>query len=186
MSGLPVNTLLGGNFNISGVPLYRAISQGSPSNMSQTVTKYLNAGYNRFQLKLGGDPNDDIERIRECRRVLNSDCVLIGDSNTGWTSHQALRVVSAVRDLDVYIEQPCPSYDECRVVRQHTDLPFVLDEVVDDLHSLIKVHKDGSADVVNIKISKFGGLTKAKQALELCSKLGIAATIEDTWGGDIR
>ena len=40
-------------------------------------------------------------------------------------------------------------------------------------------------DVVNIKISKFGGLTKAKQARDLCVSLGIAMTLEDSWGGDI-
>ena len=40
-------------------------------------------------------------------------------------------------------------------------------------------------DVVNIKISKFGGLTKARQARDLCVALGIAMTIEDSWGGDV-
>ena len=40
-------------------------------------------------------------------------------------------------------------------------------------------------DVVNVKISKFGGLTRAKQARDLCVSLGIAMTLEDTWGGDI-
>jgi L-alanine-DL-glutamate epimerase-like enolase superfamily enzyme len=39
-------------------------------------------------------------------------------------------------------------------------------------------NRDCAADVVNIKISKFGGLTKAKQAIDLCSDLGIAMTIE--------
>ncbi|TVS20923.1 MAG: mandelate racemase, partial [Planctomycetaceae bacterium] len=40
-------------------------------------------------------------------------------------------------------------------------------------------------DVVNIKISKFGGLTRARLARDLCVSRGIAMTIEDTWGGDI-
>ena len=40
-------------------------------------------------------------------------------------------------------------------------------------------------DVVNLKISKFGGLTKIRQARDLCISLGIAMTIEDTWGGDV-
>jgi L-alanine-DL-glutamate epimerase-like enolase superfamily enzyme len=40
-------------------------------------------------------------------------------------------------------------------------------------------------DVVNLKISKFGGLTKTKLARDLCVSLGIAMTIEDSWGGDI-
>jgi L-alanine-DL-glutamate epimerase-like enolase superfamily enzyme len=38
---------------------------------------------------------------------------------------------------------------------------------------------------VNLKISKVGGLTKARQIRDLCVSLGIAMTIEDTWGGDI-
>ncbi|MEJ2165548.1 MAG: enolase C-terminal domain-like protein [Desulfobacterales bacterium] len=37
----------------------------------------------------------------------------------------------------------------------------------------------------DIKISKFGGLTKAAQARDLCVSLGIAMAIEDSWGGDI-
>src|SRR5947209_5781180 len=40
-------------------------------------------------------------------------------------------------------------------------------------------------DVVNLKISKLGGLTKAKQARDLCVVLGVAMTLEDSWGGDI-
>ena len=44
--------------------------------------------------------------------------------------------------------------------------------------------KDNAADVVNIKIGKFGGLTKAKRALDFCTEVGLAMTIEDTWGGE--
>src|SRR5262249_53583374 len=40
-------------------------------------------------------------------------------------------------------------------------------------------------DVVNLKISKLGGLTKSKQARDLCISMGIAMTLEDSWGGDI-
>ena len=94
-------------------------------------------------------------------------------------------MVRAVRDIDVYIEQPCRTYDECLTVRRHCDHPFVLDEVIDSLDPLLRGHADRAMDVVNIKISKFGGLTKARQARDLCVSLGIAMTIEDSWGGDI-
>jgi L-alanine-DL-glutamate epimerase-like enolase superfamily enzyme len=40
-------------------------------------------------------------------------------------------------------------------------------------------------DVVNLKISKLGGLTRTKQARDLCVSMGIAMTLEDSWGGDI-
>ena len=99
--------------------------------------------------------------------------------------HDAMRVVRAVRDVDVYIEQPCLSYEECLAVRRKTDHPFVLDEVIDGIAILLRARADLAMDVVNIKISKFGGLTKARQARDLCASLGVGMTIEDSWGGDI-
>jgi L-alanine-DL-glutamate epimerase-like enolase superfamily enzyme len=39
--------------------------------------------------------------------------------------------------------------------------------------------------VVNLKISRLGGLTKARLMRDLCESLGIAMTLEDSWGGDI-
>ena len=36
-----------------------------------------------------------------------------------------------------------------------------------------------------MKHGAFDGLTKAKQARDLCVELGIAMTLEDSWGGDI-
>ncbi|MEC7400801.1 MAG: enolase C-terminal domain-like protein, partial [Verrucomicrobiota bacterium] len=96
-----------------------------------------------------------------------------------------MRVVHAIQDLDVYVEQPCLRYEDCLSVRKHTDLPFVLDEVIDGIPEILRASHDLAMDVVNVKISKFGGLTRAKQARDLCVSLGIAMTLEDTWGGDI-
>jgi len=184
VAGLPVCSLLGGRYG-EDVVLYRAISQRPAAEMAQNVADYRSEGYRRFQLKVGGRPDDDIERIRAVREILEPGDKLIADANTGWLMHEAMRVVNAVRDIDVYIEQPCPSYEQCLSIRRNTTLPFVLDEVIDSVDAILKGAADGAMDVVNIKISKFGGLTKAKQARDLCVSLGIAMTIEDSWGGDI-
>ena len=184
LSGQPVATLMGGRCGDS-FALYRAISQESPEEMARKVAGYRAEGYTKFQLKVGGDPDTDIERIRQVAAKLERGDVLIADANTGWTQHQAMRVVDAVRDVDVYIEQPCASYQECLAVRRHTNRPFVLDEVVDSLGMVIEGVRDQAMDVINLKISKVGGLTKARQIRDLCVSLGIALTIEDTWGGDI-
>ena len=183
-TALPVCVLLGGRFGES-VRLYRAISQESPEQMAGKVAGYRAEGYTRFQLKVGGNPDVDIERIRAVSTLLHAGDRLVADANTGWTQHEALRVVRAVRDVDVYIEQPCLSYEECLAVRRHTDHPFVLDENVDSLEMLLRARSDLAMDVVNLKISKLGGLTKTKQARDLCVSMGIAMTLEDSWGGDI-
>ncbi len=183
-SGLPVCALLGGRYGDDFV-LYRAISQESPDAMAEKVAGYRKDGYRRFQLKVGGDPNVDVERIRAVRSVLGAEDVLVADANTGWLMHQAARVVRAVRDVDVYIEQPCASYEECLAIRRRTDHPFVLDESMDGIGVLLRAASDRAMDVVNVKISKFGGITRARQARDLCVSLGVAMTIEDSWGGDI-
>src|SRR6185436_3255749 len=183
-TGQPVCVLLGGRYG-DDFGLYRAISQEAPEVMASKVSDYRAEGYRRFQLKVGGDPHTDIERIRAVSAQLQPGDRLIADANTGWLMHDAMRVVKAVRDIDVYIEQPCRTYEECLTIRQHCDHPFVLDENIDSVDMLLRGHADRAMDVVNIKISKFGGLTRARQARDLCVSLGVAMTIEDSWGGDI-
>ncbi|MBE18031.1 MAG: mandelate racemase [Nitrospinae bacterium] len=180
----PICELLGGRYG-DDFHLYRAISQQSPHEMAEKVSEYRREGYRKFQLKVGGDPDLDIERIHEVSQMLKKGDKLIADANTGWVQHEALRVVKAVKDIDVYIEQPCNSYEECLSIRNHTNNPFILDEVIDGIDILFRAYCDSAMDIVNIKISKFGGLTKAKLARDLCVELGVSMTIEDSWGGDI-
>jgi L-alanine-DL-glutamate epimerase-like enolase superfamily enzyme len=183
-TGLPACVLLGGRFG-EAVRLYRAISQEAPDQMAARVAGYRAEGYTRFQLKVGGDPDQDIARIRQARAVLQPTDRLVADANTGWALHEAMRVVRAVRDLDVYIEQPCRTYEECLSVRRRCDHPFVLDESVDGIDVLLRARADLAMDVVNLKVSKLGGLTRARQVRDLCVSMGVAMTLEDSWGGDI-
>ena len=70
-------------------------------------------------------------------------------------------------------------------MRRRTTLPFILDESIDGLDRLLRAHADGAIDAVNLKISKLGGLTKARLVRDVCVSLGVPMTIEDSWGGDI-
>jgi cis-L-3-hydroxyproline dehydratase len=180
----PVYTLLGGAAQ-EDVVLYRAISQESPEAMANKIAEYSSQGYTKFQLKVGGDADDDIERIHATRAILSPFDLLVADANTGWKRHEAARVVAAVANLDVYIEQPCLTYEESVSIRRRTALPFILDEVIDGPATLVRGLSEDAMDVINIKISKVGGLTRAKLMRDLCVASGIPMTIEDTWGGDI-
>jgi L-alanine-DL-glutamate epimerase-like enolase superfamily enzyme len=176
--------LFGGKFGES-VALYRAISQRPADEMAENVAAHRADGYTKFQLKVGGRPADDIERIHAAADVLTDGEILVADANTGWRVDEAIRVTNAVRDRDVYIEQPCRSYEHCLTVRRRTTLPFILDENITNIEALMRGHNDGAMDVINLKISKVGGLTKARQIRDLCVTLNLPMTIEDSWGGDI-
>ena len=184
VTGKSVCDLMGGRFGES-VALYRAISQRPADEMAENVAAHRADGYTKFQLKVGGRPQDDIDRIHAVAEILTADEILVADANTGWRVDDAVRVVNAVRDCDVYIEQPCRSYEHCLIVRQKTRLPFILDENITGIDALIRGHTDGAMDVINLKISKVGGLTRARQIRDLCVSLNIPMTIEDSWGGDI-
>ena len=90
-----------------------------------------------------------------------------------------------MRGVDVYIEQPCLGYEECLAIRRRTPHPFILDETIDGTGVLFRAGADRAMDVVNIKISKFGGLTAARQVRDICVAMGVGMTIEDSGGSDI-
>ena len=183
-TGRPVCDLLGGRHG-DAVELYRAISQRPADEMADNVAGYRDEGYRKFQLKVGGDPAEDIARIRAAAAVLQSGETLIADANTGWRVDDAARVVKAVRDIDVYIEQPCLSYEHCVSIRRRTSLPFILDENIDGVDALLQACNDKAMDAINLKISKVGGISKARLIRDVCVSQNIPMTIEDSWGGDI-
>jgi L-alanine-DL-glutamate epimerase-like enolase superfamily enzyme len=184
VTGKSVCDLMGGKFGDS-VALYRAISQRPADEMAENIASHRADGYTKFQLKVGGRPADDIDRIHAAADILTEGEVLVADANTGWRVDDAARVVNAVRDRDVYIEQPCRTYEHCLTIRKRTSLPFILDENIDGIAALLRGHQDGAMDAINLKISKVGGLTKARQIRDLCVSLNIPMTIEDSWGGDV-
>ncbi len=183
-TGQPVYNLLGGRLH-DKIKLFKVISRTDPDIMADKLTEYQDIGFTQFQMKVGEDPDVDIQRIRKVAAHLKSGNVLTADANTGWFQHDAIRVVSAVSDINLYIEQPCLTYEECRVVRDHSSHPMILDECMDSLHLLLRGYQDQAMDLINLKISRVGGLTRAHLFRNLCASLGIVMTIEDSWGGEI-
>lgn len=184
VAGRPVCDLLGGRFG-DLMPVYWSVSQDTPEGMVETMHRIRESGIANWQLKVGGeDEATDIRRIALAAAAFPDD-LIIADGNTGWLPRQARRVVKAIEDLDIAFEQPCASYENCRTVRHATKLPFVLDECIENIEALVRAIGDNALDILNIKIGKVGGLTKAKAMRDLCVAAGLAVTIEDMPGGDL-
>jgi L-alanine-DL-glutamate epimerase-like enolase superfamily enzyme len=183
--GASVTTLLGG-LRQAQFPLYMAVPLGSPQEMTEYVLARRAEGIHRFQLKVGGDPAIDGARARQVVEATGDDDVVIADANCGWRLNDAIRAARLMEDLPrLYLEQPCPTMEECIEVRKRTTLPMVYDELVHDVPTLLRAVGEGGAGAFNLKVSKVGGLTKARLMRDVAEELGIQVTIEDTWGGDI-
>lgn len=183
-AGQPVCVLLGGRF-VDDYPLYRPISMNSPAEMADDVKRFLGEGYHRFQLKVGGDPREDIARIEAVLNVTGPDDIVVADANTGWTMRDAARVVHAVADMPVHVEQPCPTLRECLNIRARTRLPFIIDELITGIEPLVGAYTAGAMDGINIKLSRVGGLTKAAKIRDLAQQFGLTLTMEDGHAGDV-
>jgi L-alanine-DL-glutamate epimerase-like enolase superfamily enzyme len=184
-TGLPVCVLLGGRRQVS-YPLYVAIPLGSPAEMAAHARELRAGGIHRFQLKLGGAPHEDAARVRAVLEATTDQDIVIADANGGWRLQDAVVAARLLEGLErVFFEQPCPTLEECLYVRARTTLPMVLDEVITDASAFLRAFHAGGMEAVNLKISKLGGLTRARQLRELAETLGIRLTIEDTWGGDL-
>lgn len=183
-AGQPVAQLLGGRFGAS-VPCGKAVSLAEPAHMVAEMEEHRAHGYGRFQLKVGDDAEGDIARIRTVAGALRHGELAVADANCAWTRHEAMRVARAVADADIYLEQPCERYDECLSVRRKTALPFVLDEVLQTEDDLLRALDDGAMDVVGIKLSRIGGLTKGWRFRDLCAARGVAMMFADSWGSDV-
>ncbi|MDR7419975.1 MAG: mandelate racemase/muconate lactonizing enzyme family protein [Armatimonadota bacterium] len=181
----PLAMLLGG-CRQDRYPLYMAVPLGSPDEMVAYVQARRAEGIHRFQLKIGGHPAEDAARVRRVVEATGDDDVIIADANGGWRLQDAITAARLLEPLPrVYLEQPCPTLDECAVVRRVTTLPMIYDEVVTDVPSLLAVVRHGGAGGINLKISRVGGLAKARAIRDVCESLGVSLTVEDTWGGDV-
>ena len=180
----PVWMLMGGKLT-DGAPMYRVAPQKPIDETLHEMEQYRKTGYQHFQIKVGSDAATDIERIRSTLSILKPGEKAYADANQGWTVNDAVKVVRAVRDLDVMIEQPCKTYEECLHVRAHTDLQMKLDECVTDIRMAQRIVADKAAEVVCLKISNLGGLTKACLVRDFLVSNGLSVVSEDTWGGEI-
>jgi L-alanine-DL-glutamate epimerase-like enolase superfamily enzyme len=185
-AGLPLYRLLGGRHSVD-MPLYHSITCTAPEEMARIATEVYGQGIRQFQVKLGADDNweADVARLMLVREAVGAGPLVYGDWNCGASRLEATRVGRAVRHLDVMLEQPCATLEDCAAVRAASGLAMKMDELAHDTASLLAAHKLGVMDAVALKLSKFGGVSATRRARDLCLHLGAKMCIEDTWGSDI-
>ena len=185
-AGMPLYQLLGGKLN-DALPLYHSITCIEPDEMAKIAKNAYDEGIRQFQAKLGADANwqADVERLTKVREAVGDGPLVYGDWNCGSSQLDAIRVARAVAHLDMMLEQPCASLEECANVKKSTGLPMKIDENAYDTDTLLKANSLGCLDAVALKLSKFGGLSNMRRARDLCEHLGVKMCIEDTWGSDI-
>ena len=180
----PVYTMLGGRVTDT-IPFLASIYCGTPAEMLERIDQGRAQGVELFSTKASGDPLADISMYRTLAKSMSERETFLADANKGWSLTGAARVVKAIEDLGYILEQPCEGYDACLSIRRRTQMPMILDEVVVDFDVLARIAKDDAADVVHVKVSRVGGLTKSRILRDFCTATGLAARWSASGGSKI-
>lgn len=176
---VPLYMLLGGM--ITPEPEVVGSVPPEPGEELEAMIQKLRADkITQFSGKSSGDVAKDVEYLRWIGERMLPGESLKYDGNGGWRVDEAIRVAKAMGDVDVYFEQPCSTYEECREVRRTTGVPLILDESALDVTTVIRAKQDGVLDGLNLKLARVGGISKMRLIRDLCVALNVPLEIQDS------
>ncbi|OAL52583.1 enolase 2-phosphoglycerate dehydratase [Pyrenochaeta sp. DS3sAY3a] len=183
--GLPVCELLGGRTD-NDLPMISSLGICSPEEMRKQVQKFRDEGYLGHSVKVGTNPVNDAAIITAALADKQEGEFFLVDANCGMTTETALRMLRLLPPgLDFVLESPCATWRETMSLRKRTDIPIIFDELATDEASLARMISDDAAEGIGLKISKAGGLTRARRQRDMCIAAGYTMSVQDTTGSDI-
>lgn len=180
-AGLPIADLMGGG---SRTPRAIASSVGAKTveETREVMNRYRARGYIAHSVKIGGNVDRDIARIRDVEAHRDVNEIILYDVNRGWTRAQALQVMRATEALNVTFEQPCETLDDIAAITAKHAAPVSVDEALVTLQDATRIARDGLAEVFGIKLNRVGGLTKAARMRDIALAHGIDMFVMATGG----
>jgi muconate cycloisomerase len=173
--GTSVSRLIGGALKapLEVIEVVDIVPHQEAAKMAREFVQY---GLRCLKIKIGLNPKEDIERVRVVREAVGPDIKLRIDGNQGYDRASALKVSLAVEKFDLqWIEQPLPDWDleGLALIADAVHTPIAVDESLYTLHDVYKLAKAKAADVINIKVSKCGGVTNSLKIASAAESVGI-------------
>ena len=144
------------------------VSLKDEENMLKDSILACGNGMDILKVKLGKDIEHAIKVTKKIRNAL-PDAKIIIDANQSWHVDSTLEYIKAIKDVNIeLIEQPVIASDikGLKTITQNSHIPILADEAIFTLEDAKKIIQTKSADMINIKLMKCGGLTKAVEILE--------------------
>ena len=144
------------------------VSLKSQRDMLDDSSYYCEKGMDVLKVKLGKDIDHAIEVSKSIAKNLPKAKLII-DANQAWNLEESLAYIKAMEGINIeLIEQPVLAKDieDLKTITQKSHIPILADETVFTLEDAQRVIESKSADMINIKLMKCGGLSKAVEILE--------------------
>ena len=180
-AGLPIADLMGGGSRTPR-PIASSVGAKTVEETREGIQRYRDRGYVAHSVKIGGDVERDVARVRDVESIRLPGEIVLYDVNRGWTRQQALRVMQATEDLKVMFEQPGETLDDIAAIRPLHSAPVSVDESLVTLQDAARIARDGLAEIFGIKLNRVGGLTKAARMRDVALAHGIDMFVMATGG----
>jgi len=177
--GQPCYNLLGGTVDPKILCTY-TLSIDDPERMAEQASVRKGQGYKTLVVKIGRDPETDIQRVRFVRDAVGDDVNLRLDANEAYWPDQAIGIIRRMEKYHPeFVEEPVKRWDldGMAKVARTVDTPISSDESNTSLDSVMKIIQKGAAGIINIKISKNGGLHRSKKIAALAEAAGIPCIV---------
>ena len=173
-AGLPLYRLLGGKRRVVESDITVGIA--SAEVMAANALEFKHLGANFIKVKLGKNPADDIERVKQIREAIGNDLKIRIDANQGWCFDDAALTLGAMGKYNIeFCEQPMRSWFDDRLpeLMKLSPVKIMADESVYNHHDARKQINSGSCHYINIKLAKSGGMHEAKKIHDVAAERGI-------------
>jgi len=176
---VPVAELLGGNLNICsgysiGVPL---INGETLNNILSYVKKYE---INHVKVKVGSTLEADVERLKTVRQCLGEAVDVRIDANCQWSPREAIERINILEEFNIScVEQPVAADDIAGLakVRENIKSAVIADESACSYENIQQLIAQDACDIIDIKLSKCGGLYNSLRILKLAEDSGKACML---------
>jgi o-succinylbenzoate synthase len=151
-----------------------------PKQMAQDAQRAVKNGFKALKVKVGINPDEDVERIKLIREAVGCEIQLRIDANQGWRSEQAIEALNKMDEYDVqFAEQPVPADDleGLKKVRKSSPIPIMADESVHSPEDALRLIRADAVDSINIKLMKCGGIVKARKIAAVAEAAGLPCMI---------
>ncbi len=180
-AGQPIAAMMGA-ISFTPKPIAASIGAKTIEETRRVMDAYRSRGYVAHSIKVGGDVENDIQRIHDVETTRPRNEIILYDVNRAWTRQQAIRVMKATESLNVIFEQPGETIDDIAAIRALHSAPVSVDETLVTLQDASRIARDGIAEIFGIKINRVGGLTKAARMRDIALAHGIDMFVMATGG----
>ncbi len=159
-AGLALYQLWGGLYRTQ-IDLCAYVYITDPTTVTEELLEYKSQGFRSFKLKVGLDPEQDVELIKVTRETLGPNVNLRADPNGAWTLGTARRMIKKLQPFDLqYIEQPLPVEDLVGLaeLRKVSAIPICIDEGAYTIAETMQAIRLNAVDVVLVDPHETGGL----------------------------